>query len=64
MGRDYAEVTPESRYSFWRAWGITPDSQVAAENYYRNLRVPEEVRPLMDNQSITCETPFQVLFDD
>jgi hypothetical protein len=64
MGRSYAKVSPESRYSFWRAWGITPDSQEAAENFYRNLEVPEEVRPLMDHQSITCETPFQVLFDD
>jgi len=32
MSRHYAEVTPRARYSFWRAFGIEPDLQLALES--------------------------------
>lgn len=31
MSRSYTEITPYARYSFWLAFGITPDYQVALE---------------------------------
>lgn len=34
MERTFVEPTPETRYSFWRAFGITPDEQIAMEQYY------------------------------
>jgi len=37
MTRKYGEVTPETRYSFWLAFGILPDHQVALERQYRAL---------------------------
>lgn len=30
--RKEVPITPEARYSFWRAFGVTPDAQVAMEN--------------------------------
>lgn len=30
-GKQYGGVTAESRYSFWLAFGLTPDDQVAVE---------------------------------
>lgn len=45
-----AEPTlPESRYSFWLAFGINPDEQVALENYFRTISLNSgdpEVLPL------------------
>lgn len=34
-----APITPHTRYSFWLAFGILPDMQVAMEEYYSNLDV-------------------------
>lgn len=34
MDRCYRKVTDESRYSFWLAFGLMPDQQVAIEHYY------------------------------
>jgi len=36
--RVYHEPTPESRASYWRAFGILPDKQTAAEDVWRNAR--------------------------
>ncbi len=33
----YREPLPETRYSFWRAFGITPDEQVVLEEFYRSV---------------------------
>lgn len=38
MHREYGDIAPVSRYSFWLAFGITPDEQVALEDYYRSWR--------------------------
>jgi hypothetical protein len=43
MERVYGDVTPEARYSFWLAFGVLPDHQVALEDQYRcmgNISVP------------------------
>jgi len=39
MSSHAVAVSPESRYSFWRATGIEPDAQVALEEYYANLSI-------------------------
>jgi len=33
----YREPTPETRYSFWLAFGIQPDEQVVLEEFYRGF---------------------------
>lgn len=38
MARKYAPVTPETRVSFYNAFGILPDMQIAVEKFYRNAR--------------------------
>lgn len=37
MDKKYKEVHPNTRYSFYIAFGITPDEQIAIENYYSTL---------------------------
>lgn len=41
MGSDrgYAPVSPFARYSFWRAFGVLPDKQVAAEEVWSSTRL-------------------------
>jgi hypothetical protein len=40
MTRHWQEVSEETRYSFWLAFGMTPEEQLALEDYYLNLDVP------------------------
>lgn len=35
MNRTYRPIDPRSRYSFWLAFGTTPDQQIALEEYYQ-----------------------------
>jgi hypothetical protein len=37
MHREYRLVSAEARYSFWLAFGILPDAQVAMEDYYQEV---------------------------
>lgn len=37
MSRGYSAVHQSTRFSFWLAFGITPDEQVAAERLYRDV---------------------------
>nr|QDH90932.1 MAG: RNA-dependent RNA polymerase [Riboviria sp.] len=37
MHRKYGDVSPYARYSFWLAFGITPDHQIALEKQYEAL---------------------------
>lgn len=39
MQRVYSEVTTASRVSFYHAFGISPDAQVAIEKYYRGVTI-------------------------
>jgi hypothetical protein len=44
MKRSYGAVHPQTRYSFWLAFGIEPSQQLAAEEYFRNLDFQLEER--------------------
>jgi uncharacterized Fe-S cluster-containing radical SAM superfamily protein len=55
MSRDEVPISQEARYSFWTAWGITPDQQVALEETYANMTQLTSVGPMMsaaDNHGI------------
>jgi hypothetical protein len=39
MDRRYQEIHPMTRASFWRAFGITPDKQIAFEQDYHKLAI-------------------------
>lgn len=41
-----APVVPIARVTFFEAWGITPDEQVALEKYYSTLVLPYNVRAI------------------
>ena len=42
-GQQYGSVTSESRYSFWLAFGLTPDDQEALEEELANFRFSTRV---------------------
>lgn len=55
--RMVAQNTPVSqgaRVSFWRAWGITPDQQLALEAHFSRLAPPDHCRPLMQLGDSLC----------
>jgi len=35
MEAKHQDITPETRLSFFKAFGVTPDEQVAMEDYYQ-----------------------------
>lgn len=37
MDRVATEILPETRFSFWKAFGVTPDEQIAVESYYNHF---------------------------
>lgn len=39
MHRRYSEIHPKTRYSFYVAWGILPDAQIAAEQVYSTINM-------------------------
>jgi len=39
MDRKPGKVRPEARYSFWLAFGMTPDEQVVLEKHYRRVTI-------------------------
>lgn len=43
MDSTWIEVTSDARVSFFSAFGVTPDEQVALEDYYRNWRLSPQV---------------------
>lgn len=46
------DITPEARVSFWRAFGVLPDTQEALEEHYRSsLQIDFDVRP-MENSPV------------
>lgn len=52
MRDDGVVVTPEARVSFWLAWGITPDQQVALEHHFQQLG------PLLVCRSLMSEADY------
>jgi len=55
MSRLYRKPTPETRFSFWLAFGIDPSSQEALENYYQHYQVEYET-PVIKSGDI--DLPF------
>lgn len=45
MARKYSNITPEARVSFYLAFNVTPDAQVAIEEYYRKTK-PTWTKPM------------------
>lgn len=46
MELKYSVIHPRTRYSFWLAFGITPEQQLAIESYYRGVSFVHRVRQL------------------
>jgi hypothetical protein len=53
MDSKFVPVSSESRVSFFKAFGVTPDEQVAMEEYYRGWRVSSEVQLVEDIREIS-----------
>lgn len=41
--RGYTEISEEARFSFWKAFGIEPDLQIAIENVFKTNLITCEV---------------------
>jgi len=54
MSGDWREVTDDARYSFYVAFGVTPDEQVALEDYYRGWEITDGVVSVDDIGGIGC----------
>jgi hypothetical protein len=39
MKRTYGPVPPETRFSFWKAFGVTPAEQVVIEDFYKEFKL-------------------------
>jgi hypothetical protein len=39
MDSKCSEPTPQTRFSFWKAFDITPDEQVALESFYDSVPI-------------------------
>lgn len=47
MTRDYRPITDTCRLSFYKAFGILPDEQIAREHYYRDLNIDLQLETSM-----------------
>lgn len=45
MSRRYTTVSPETRASFYLAYGVTPEQQICVEEYYRSICVNLTIHP-------------------
>lgn len=57
MDRSHCEISAEARYSYWKAFGITPTHQVLIERYYRSYNVQWNERGGRDYRCLG-EPPF------
>lgn len=53
MSEQYREPTPLARYSYWLAFGVTPDEQEAIEGFYRDRDLVYS-RPIPGLGTYTC----------
>lgn len=61
------EVSAESRVSFWRAFGILPDAQIALEQWYREPTHLRALCPMIDTSIISLDkehNPISSLQDE
>jgi len=49
LNREYSEPSARARLSVFQAWGITPDQQVALENYYSNYQLEDSASEAVDS---------------
>lgn len=47
--RGYGMVSEECRFSFWKAFGVTPDQQIALENHLSQVRIDCELETPYEN---------------
>ncbi|AAC54603.1 RNA replicase [Cowpea mottle virus] len=50
---DPVPVAPEARHSFYLTTGVTPDAQIAVEEYYNNLHLALEFEPEVSPTSLS-----------
>lgn len=62
MEQKFSRPTSDCRYSFYLAFGVTPDEQVALEEQYENTRVEWREGPL-DVEQFNHVDSMQVLFN-
>jgi hypothetical protein len=53
MQRGYAEIHPRTRASFYWAWGITPDHQMAIEAMIRNNKFDPSIITMKSSLDFT-----------
>lgn len=46
MARTYAKISPETRHSFYLAFGTTPEQQIAMERFYKDVSWSYKIRKL------------------
>jgi hypothetical protein len=51
LDRSYCTIDPRTRFSFWRAFDISPDAQVAVEEHYRNTDIEWKSSPSFVHES-------------
>jgi len=56
MESKQTKVLPQSRLDVYIAWGITPDEQVALENYYKTHTIKFDITPLDSLTDYITET--------
>jgi len=59
MKRYYSDVSPETRASFYYAFGITPDEQIVCERFYANATIDPRIlkHPLTFQTPMPCMLP-------
>ncbi len=55
MVRTYGPVSAQSRYSFWLAFGVTPDEQLVMEDFYRRVDLDSTPRDVIEYR------PFELM---
>jgi len=56
MVRENANISERARYSYWLAFGLTPDEQIAIEHYLDNLTIEYDKEFIAVPKM--CESPF------
>ncbi len=52
MNRSYGEILPETRASFYWAFGVTPDEQLVMEDFYRRVQLDSTYRDEVEYQPV------------
>lgn len=63
VGVKSAVVTPESRVSFYYAFGVLPDAQVELEAYYANLKLDVGLGQIIERDDLELNPGFNVIIN-